>query len=938
MTTTLDKLKQTLPLVASVEAVQRSKQNCYAENSNGISALRLIGSDVTELILDDSAKAVTHLYLGENAKLKQVSFKIPLPNLEILYLNNCALTALHIPTSCVRLEQLYVQNNPLGTLSFGLNHPNLTLMDISGNQLTDLLPFLPFLKRGVEISYNKNPLSSPPAEIIERGDEAVLNYLEQFAEQGEDYLFEAKALILGKPRAGKTSLTLKIQNINNPLPKFEETTKGIDVYKWDFELTKTDIQHVLVGKTPEQQKRLQEKAERNGFRVNLWDFGGQEIYTATHQFFLSRRSLYMIVDAESKEDTNWYDWFYQVEKLGDKSPLLVILNKLAGRDWDIPDWGRFKSLFDFIKDKYPLNLAIQTDEDKKTYHKLIADIKRYLLSLSHIGDPLPSFWTEIRQQIAAELDKKKKNKEQPFITEDRFFQICQTFQEKDPRFGKQEQLVMSQYFHDIGIYLHFQDNDNLRNFLFLDANWTTDMVYMLLDDAIVRDYKKGRFDKKDIDRIWKEADYRAIKGQLMHLLRHFGLAFPIHEHKGEYLTPYHLSPEKPDYELPVKGLPFLELYYEFENFIPKGILPQLTVSLSEHITDINRVWRRGVVLQFKKHNTLCEIEETYTKEIHIRIYGTERKETLAIVMNEISKILNRFSKLAVEEMIPCNCSVCQGKAIQPNFKRTFFPYKSLKERLESTNADAHFVDCKHNGFKKMPIEPMLAEVFSEKEFGLLTHAKVKKELMSPSNEITSPNITIIDNTINPNPTTMKGINKNLIIGGIIAILILLLPIWKTQTGQVSILGLIEIAIGPKTETPPKVEPAPVSKKVFIKGKLLVNNTQVPSNKEITSVGISLKGVNPENLDAEGSFTFKVDPDKLEKEVKLEVIFADASFLPTGSRFIEAPDKDNYIYLPNLSVNKNPAFKPSSSSKMSDRFIINIINNAGDNNNNTINNR
>ncbi|WP_347242416.1 hypothetical protein [Nostoc sp. FACHB-888] len=27
------------------------------------------------------------------------------------------------------------------------------------------------------------------------------------------------------------------------------------------------------------------------FRVNIWDFGGQEIYHATHQFFLTRRSL-----------------------------------------------------------------------------------------------------------------------------------------------------------------------------------------------------------------------------------------------------------------------------------------------------------------------------------------------------------------------------------------------------------------------------------------------------------------------------------------------------------------------------------------------------------------------------------------------------------------------------------------------------------------------
>lgn len=30
-------------------------------------------------------------------------------------------------------------------------------------------------------------------------------------------------------------------------------------------------------------------------RLNTWDFGGQEIYHATHQFFLTQRSLYVIV-------------------------------------------------------------------------------------------------------------------------------------------------------------------------------------------------------------------------------------------------------------------------------------------------------------------------------------------------------------------------------------------------------------------------------------------------------------------------------------------------------------------------------------------------------------------------------------------------------------------------------------------------------------------
>ena len=36
--------------------------------------------------------------------------------------------------------------------------------------------------------------------------------------------------------------------------------------------------------------------------MNIWDFGGQEIYYATHQFFLTKRSLYVLVIDNRKED------------------------------------------------------------------------------------------------------------------------------------------------------------------------------------------------------------------------------------------------------------------------------------------------------------------------------------------------------------------------------------------------------------------------------------------------------------------------------------------------------------------------------------------------------------------------------------------------------------------------------------------------------------
>ncbi len=51
-----------------------------------------------------------------------------------------------------------------------------------------------------------------------------------------------------------------------------------------------------------------EKLLNRDFRVNIWDFGGQEVYHSTHQFFLTHRSLYLLVADDRKEDTDFNYW------------------------------------------------------------------------------------------------------------------------------------------------------------------------------------------------------------------------------------------------------------------------------------------------------------------------------------------------------------------------------------------------------------------------------------------------------------------------------------------------------------------------------------------------------------------------------------------------------------------------------------------------------
>ena len=178
-----------------------------------------------------------------------------------------------------------------------------------------------------------NPVPIPP-EILAGNAQEILDFYFRVKDPNEtEPLYEAKFLIIGEGGAGKTSLAKKIENENYQLNLDEESTKGIDVIQWKFPLTN--------GKD---------------FRVNIWDFGGQEIYHQTHQFFLTKRSLYALVADSRKENTNFYWWLKVAELLSDNSPVLIIKNEKQDRQCQVNE-RQLRGEFSNLKEVLPTNLA-----------------------------------------------------------------------------------------------------------------------------------------------------------------------------------------------------------------------------------------------------------------------------------------------------------------------------------------------------------------------------------------------------------------------------------------------------------------------------------------------------------------------------------------------------------------------------------------------------
>jgi internalin A len=261
------------------------------------------------------------------------------------------------------------------------------------------------LDRLTNLSFGGGPsgvptkLVVPPPEIAAQGLDAIRRYWLQERDAGVDYLAEAKLLIVGESGAGKASLAKKILDPGYELDSAQDSTEGIDVMAWQFPTS----------------LRVRDQAGEHllqrDFRVNVWDFGGQEIYHSTHQFFLTKRSVYVLVTDERKEDTDFEYWLEIVSLLSDGSPLLIAQNRKQGRHQQV-DFGVLRQRYPNLCGTLVLDLA-----DNSGLDAAVGRIRRELEQLPHVGTSLPKTWRAVR--LALEADFRN------YISAADFFAVCQ---------------------------------------------------------------------------------------------------------------------------------------------------------------------------------------------------------------------------------------------------------------------------------------------------------------------------------------------------------------------------------------------------------------------------------------------------------------------------------------------------------------------------------
>lgn len=316
-------------------------------------------------------------------------------------------------------------------------------------------------------------------------------------------------------------------------------------------------------------------------------------------------------------------------------------------------------------------------------------IERRALALPHIGDTVPKTWVKVREALEVE----KTN--HPYISIERYRELCAAAGITDP----ERQSDLSHYFHDLGVFLHFQDNPLLKRDVFLQNTWVTDAVYKILDDAQIAEDQRGRFSKNDLNRLWQESTYRERRDELLALMLQFELCYQVQD-SDTYICPQLLPGDVPAYNLG-QGFP-LQLKYEY-GFMPKGLLYRLMVRLHRHIAQgQTAVWNAGVVLE--RAGSMAEITESLDRRtISVRATGLRAKELVTIINEELERLHAPFGeRLKVEVKIPCNCRICH-KSQKPHF----YDKTDLEKRLERGK---NTIECSES-YDDVPVRGLLDGVF-----------------------------------------------------------------------------------------------------------------------------------------------------------------------------------------------------------------------------------
>ena len=603
-----------------------------------------------------------------------------LASLKTLYLTHNQLTALPPETGrLAELLQLTLTDNQLTALPPEISQlTNLQTLNLRNNQLTALPPEIGQLTKLRQLDLRDNPLFSPAPEIVSQGPQAILAYLREQHERGRRQ-WVSKLLVVGQGRAGKSAMLRSLLGL--PFDPALPTTHGI-------QLGQLSLPHpVESGIT---------------MVLNTWDFGGQQIGHATHQFFLTNRSLFVLVwnAREGYEQARLEYWLDIIHAKAPESPVVIVAAHTDEWDADLP-------LTD-LRASYPqiaahCSISNTTGEGIDELREVLTDVAA---GLPLMGEQWPATWLDAAEAIRERDDKHTTAQE-----------LLQAMADRGVQPG--DAPILARLMHDLGDIMYYENDAELGDLVIVKPEWVSGYISRVLASKEVAN-NDGVFTADHMHHLWADLPPK-MRDHFLRLMERFDLSYRTLDNREISLVVERLSRRAADYAPQWNAIgeawPGREVGMRFHlHTIPPGIPTWFIARSHRFTTHIH--WRFGALFaDGPEHRHLALVRtNAHDRYLDLKVRGPCPVGFLTLLRDGIEVTLARFPGLPIERTIPC-----PGHKGQPCAHE--FRYDDLQRAIEK-EPPVRLIQCPVS-FEDVQVARLL--------FGL--HSRTQKDVLSRIEDI-----------------------------------------------------------------------------------------------------------------------------------------------------------------------------------------------------------
>ena len=574
------------------------------------------------------------LYLYENQITAIPDSLAQLSNLQILDLNSNQITA--IPDSLAQLSELR-------TLYLGQNQ--ITAIPDSFAELSNLQI----------LSLEANPLPEELFAALKQGIPSFFRYLKSTA-KGSVYPRTIKLVLLGEPKSGKTTLLEALKGNLEPCDESRQETLGVDV--------------VTIEKLS--------PADSKPMYLSAWDFAGQHIEHATHQFFLTENAIYLILwnsrqGTEAGKRDLWY-WLELLKMRVREPKFLLVATHTEHTPPDL-NLSEIEKTYAGYQGHFPIDL-----KDLKGFAELQAKILELASNSPSLHAPWPADWLTVRDEV------RKVRQTQPHMTPAAFHALMK----KNKVAELEAQKDLAGQLHNLGEILYFHERDELCSLVILNPELVTELIALVVRSKEVRQHN-GILRKADLDRLWKKYKLQAkVRNHLIHLMDWFDLTYST-SHPTELgivveALPYSTPDNRKQIDLDAEK-PQMEMIFRFPSLqrrLPPGI-PTWGIARAHRFSKCTP-WRDAAAFEDTdtKSQALILASDT-VKEIRLRVAADYPPFFLGRMEAILQDTFKRYAGAKPERHLPCPC--------QPGCTTSYL----FEMVLKRWNDRKPFVNCGRSG-------------------------------------------------------------------------------------------------------------------------------------------------------------------------------------------------------------------------------------------------